>query len=116
MIKQPELFLEHILMAILSIEKYIKGYNKTKFLADPKTIDAVIRQFEIIGEAAGNVPDNLTSGSPIPWRRLVGLRNKLIHDYMGVDFDIVWETAKNGLTPLKKFVQLKLRKKGKYDY
>lgn len=107
--KRPEIFLEHILMAIESIEKYIEGYDKPKFMDDPKTIDAVIRQFEIIGEAAGNISKELVKDSPIPWHRVIGLRNKLIHDYFGVDINIVWETSSHGLAPLKKYIKSKLK-------
>jgi len=93
-----------MLMAIERIEEYVGGYSKEFFKEDNKTIDAVIRQFEILGEAAGRVPEGLTKGSPIEWSKITGMRHRLIHDYMGVNVDIVWETATKGLKPLKKWL------------
>ena len=107
--KQPEIFLKHMLMAIEKIEKYIKGYDLNSFKNDDKTMDAVIRQFEIIGEAAGKLPANLTQDSPISLDKITGMRHRLIHDYMGVDVDIVWKTSKDGLDPLKKWLQEKVK-------
>lgn len=109
MTKQPEIYLKHMLMAVERIGEYVKGYDKDFFKEDNKTIDAVIRQFEILGEAAGRVPEALTRGSPITWSKIVGMRHKLIHDYMGVNVDIVWETAVKGLAPLKKWLQEKIK-------
>jgi hypothetical protein len=97
-----------MLTAVEQIEKYIGDYNQSSFKKDPKTIDAVIRQFEIIGEAAGKIPKNMTADSPIPWSKITGLRNKLIHDYFGVDTEIVWKTAREGLAPLKKYLSKKI--------
>lgn len=105
--KRPEVFLEHMLMAIEKIEEYISGLDESAFKNDSKTADAVIRQLEIIGEAARNVPENSVKDSPIPWAKITGLRNKLIHDYFGIDLDIVWKTAKEGTAPLKNYLQKK---------
>lgn len=106
--KQPEFYLKHMLMAIERIEEYIKGYNIDSFKGDPKTCDAVIRQFEIIGEAAGKIPTALTKDSPIEWGNITGLRHRLIHDYMGVDLNVVWKTAGSGITPLKQWLLSKV--------
>lgn len=106
--KRPEIFFGHMIDAAEQIEKYIKGMKQQEFLDDDKTIDAVIRQFEILGEAAGNVRTELTQDSPIAWKSIVGLRNKLIHDYLGVDAEIVWETAKQELPKLKKYLKGKI--------
>lgn len=108
MTKQPEVFLKHMLMAIEKIEEYIKGLGPDSFKNDEKTIDAVIRQFEVLGEAAGRVPEELTKGSPITWDKITGMRHRLIHDYMGVDVSIVWETATKGISPLKKWLKKKI--------
>lgn len=103
--KRPEIFLAHMLKAILQIEEYIKPFKHDSFVKDNKTIDAVIRQFEILGEAAGRVIKDLTKNSPIAWEEITGMRHRLIHDYMGVDVDIVWETATNGIKPLKTWLK-----------
>jgi len=105
--KRPDIFFRHMLMAIEQIEKYIAGYNIDSFKSDQKTIDAVIRQLEIIGEAAGKIPEGLTKDSPVPWKLITGLRHKLIHDYFGVDTDIVWKTASDGLAALREYLQKK---------
>jgi len=76
------------------------------FLRDRKTQDAVIRNLEIIGEAAKNLPSNIKERYPkIPWRALSGMRDKLIHAYFGVSLSIVWETIKNDLPVLKQQVE-----------
>jgi uncharacterized protein with HEPN domain len=76
------------------------SYNK--FAKDTKTIDAVIRNLEVIGEAARQVPDIIKQKySDIPWKELIGLRNRVVHEYFGVDFEIVWEIITNDLPDLK---------------
>jgi len=70
---------------------------------DQKTIDAVIRNFEIIGEAANHIqPEIQSQFSNIPWVQLKGIRNILIHEYFGVDIEVIWETIQNDLPPLQK--------------
>lgn len=110
MTKQPRIFMEHMLMAIEQIEEYLDGYNEKKFLSDQKTIDAVIRQLEIFGEAAGNVPQELVKDSPIPWHKIVSMRNKLTHQYFGVDLGVVWKTATEGLGSLRAYLKDKISK------
>lgn len=97
-----------MLSAIDRIEEYTKGYDKVAFMADHKTQDAVIRQMEIIGEAAGKIPAKIAEDCPIAWDKITGMRHRLIHDYMGVDLIIVWQTAKHGINPLKKWLRGKL--------
>lgn len=83
------------------IHKYTKAYDFSKFIKDDRTIDAVIRNFEVIGEAASRIePDFQLIHSQIPWRKLKGYRNKLIHEYFGVDYQIVWEIIQDELTNL----------------
>lgn len=105
--KLPKKFFQHMLMAMEEIEKFLEGYTHEEFVADNKTISAVVRQLEIIGEAAGRVPRELVIDSPIEWGKITGMRHKLIHDYFGVDIDVVWETATKGLLPLKKYLKNK---------
>ncbi len=105
--KDPDVFVKHMIDAIDRIERYIEGMDREAFLADDKTIDAVIRQFEILGEAAGRFPSELVGDSPIPWHSITGLRHRLIHQYFGVDVDVVWKTASEELLPLKKYLEKK---------
>jgi len=73
-----------------------------QFMADEKTRDAVVRNLEIIGEAAKNIPDAMkTKSSQVAWRSMAGMRDKLVHEYFGVSYSIVWETIKNDLADLK---------------
>lgn len=90
--------------AIKEIESFIEGYSYAKFINDNKTISAVIRQLEIIGEAAGRISKEQVKDSPIAWEKITGMRHKLIHDYFGVDVEVVWKTATEGLAPLKKYL------------
>lgn len=105
--KRPEVFLRHMLDAIGKIESYLKGHRRDAFLSDGRTIDAVTRQLEIIGEAAGHVPRHLVSDSPIPWKSIVGMRNLLIHHDFGVENAVVWETATTHLKVLKRYLKEK---------
>ena len=100
--KDPKIFLEHVLESIKEIEKHIKKISKDEFWEDIKTQDAVIRRIEIIGEAVKNLPSEFKRKYPkIEWREITGMRDKLIHEYFGVNIDMVWETIKNDLPELK---------------
>lgn len=96
--------LRDMLNAVNKIEAYVEGLSFDGFTQDEKTFDAIIRQLTILGEAASHVPDEVTSRTPeIPWQEIRGMRNVLVHEYFGINMDIVWETAtKNipGLRPL----------------
>lgn len=100
--KQPSVYVEHIDQAIERIFTYVENMTLNEFLDDFKTQDAVIRQFEIIGEAVNHLEvDFLQEYPDLPWNKMVAMRNKLIHDYFGVDIDIVWNTIKNRLPELQ---------------
>jgi len=102
-VKNHKLFIKDILDAIKAIEKFVKKMSLDKFMADDKTSSAVIRKFEIIGEAAKNIPESIKKKKPnIPWKEMAGMRDKLIHFYFGVDHNLVWQTIKNRLPELKK--------------
>ena len=95
-------FLHHILDAIKKIEKYTRDIDEETFKKNDLIQDGVIRQIEIIGEAAKRLSNEITSQSPnIPWQDITGMRDKLIHDYFGVDIDTVWLTVKKDIPQLK---------------
>ncbi len=100
--KDDKLYLLHIADAIRDIEKYLHGLNYDEFVKNSLIIDAVVRKFEIIGEASKLLSDNFVRAHPeIPVRDMADMRNKLIHEYFGVQLEIVWGTAKNDLPELK---------------
>ena len=100
--KDPLIFIQHILDSIEKIESYVEGMSKQEFSDSIKTQDAVIRNLEIIGEAAKNVPTSFRSTYPeIPWQKISGLRDVLIHMYFGIDLDIVWEVIQRDLPELR---------------
>ena len=101
--KETKIFLGHILDSIEIIEKHSKKMTKEKFSKDLKTQDAVIRRIEIIGEAARNISaDFRKSHRETEWKEIAGMRDKLIHEYFGVDIDVVWKTLKKDIPKLKK--------------
>ncbi len=99
--KDPRVYLAQILECIERISKYTSDGKKV-FLADQLTQDAVIRNFEIIGEAAKRVPEDYKQSHPkIPWRGLTAFRDVLIHQYEGVDLQEVWKVIEKELPSLK---------------
>ena len=89
--RDSKLLLADILDAVEKIKKYTSGLTYDTFIEDSKTLDAVIRNFEIIGEAANQLPEEFKDKYPsIDWFRIIGFRNRIVHDYMGVDYKIVW--------------------------
>ena len=100
------LLLEDIVEACEKIEKYVKGLNYSQFIADDKTTDAVIRNFEIIGEAANRLTDRIfTEFDDLNWRQIIGLRNRLIHGYFGVDYQILWNIISDNLLIFKQQIE-----------
>ena len=92
--RNPKLYVKDILDSIKSIREYTNGLTFEKFCQKKIAVDAVVRNFEIIGEAAKNVSDGIKSlHREIPWKEMSGMRNKVIHEYFGVDLDIVWKTV-----------------------
>jgi len=86
-------YLEHILLSIKKVKEYTKALSKVDFDSNELVQDAVIRNIEIIGEATKKISNELKSKyKEIPWREMSGMRDKLIHDYMGIDVDVVWKT------------------------
>jgi uncharacterized protein with HEPN domain len=88
----PEFLIEDILESAGKILEYTEGLSFEQFLKDSKTSDAVIRNFEIIGEAANRLPEGFKElHSHIDWNRIRGFRNRIVHDYFGIDYSIVWQ-------------------------
>lgn len=96
--RSPQLLLEDIVESANKILTYTDGLSYEQFVADSKTTDAVIRNFEIIGEAANRLPEQIRNEYPkIDWHRIRGFRNRIVHDYMGIDYKIVWLIKENFL-------------------
>jgi len=94
--------IEDILEAITRIQEYSAGLDYPDWQQDQKTVDAVIRNFEIIGEVANHVPFEVQERfRKIPWGKMRGIRNLLIHEYFGVDVEVVWRTIQDDLPGLK---------------
>ena len=99
-------YLRHILDAIGLIKEYTRGMSENEFLGNSMAHDAVIRQIEIIGEAARNISDEFQEKHPkLPWAKMVGIRNKIIHEYFNINYAIVWDTIKDDLPILEKSIK-----------
>jgi len=99
--RDNKLFLKDIFESCKYIQEFVEGMDFEQFLQDEKTSSAVIRKFEIIGEAAKNIPNSITEKYPhVPWKGMAGIRDRLIHGYFGVDYNIVWESIETDLPPL----------------
>ena len=110
--KDNSLLLSHILEAVKDIEDYIKDTSSAEdFIFDKKTHDAVLRSFQVIGEAANNLDENFTESNPnVEWEKVIGMRNFIIHEYFGVDLNIVWDTIKEDLPTFKNNIEKLLQR------
>ena len=100
--RDPQILLEDVRLAISKIERYIVGLSHDQFLADDLRKDAVARNLEIIGEAVRQMPDAFKqSHANVPWAQIAGLRNRIVHDYFGLDWEIIWHVLQNELSELK---------------
>ncbi len=103
--KEVRDYLADILEAIRDIHTFVEGLDFVGFAADKKTINAVIRSLEVIGEAAKKIPPEIRHRYPaLPWREVAGMRDKLIHEYFGIDLEIVWQTTQGDLGDLEQAV------------
>jgi uncharacterized protein with HEPN domain len=99
-VKDDRLYLLHVRDAVDRIREYTSA-GRDAFFGDPKTQDAVIRNLEVVGEAVKRISAAATSSKPeIPWKQIAGMRDVLIHNYFGVNLDLVWEVVDTHLGPL----------------
>jgi uncharacterized protein with HEPN domain len=109
-----QLYLQDILAAIESIEAFVAGMNLETFQADDKTVSAVTRKLEILGEAAKGIPEEVRQiQAHLPWKEMAGMRDKLIHFYFGVEHQLVWKAIKERLPQIKSGIQKMLAKREK---
>ncbi len=98
-----KVYLEDILEAIGKISRYTVGLSQEAFSKDERTLDAVVRNLEVIGEAIKKVPGKIRSKHPeVEWKKIAGLRDILIHEYFGIDVAIIWDIVQNKLPVLEK--------------
>jgi uncharacterized protein with HEPN domain len=99
--RHPKLLLEDILESAEKIISYTTALTYDEFIADSKTIDAVVRNFEIIGEAANRLPDEAKNNNQeIDWHKIRGLRNRIVHNYFGINYYIIWAIIEDYLNLL----------------
>ena len=92
------LYLEDMMLSMVRIEEYLGDLDFKRFKMNYLVVDAIIRNFEIIGEASKNIPLDIKDKYPeIPWEKMYGLRNLIAHEYFGIDYEMIWEIAKNNL-------------------
>jgi uncharacterized protein with HEPN domain len=112
--RDQRLYLDDIFYAIEKIENYVEGLSFDEFSADSKTVDAIVRNFEIIGEATKRIPLETKEKYPqIPWKMMAGTRDKLIHEYFGVSLQTLWKAVKEDLPPVKRAIESLLAKMDK---
>jgi uncharacterized protein with HEPN domain len=100
--RDPDLLIEDMLAAARKIERYTDGMDQEQFRRDEKTVDAVVRNLEILGEAARQLPEDFIARHPdVPWRQIAGLRNRIVHEYFGLDLDLIWQVTRYDLVQLK---------------
>ena len=101
MSRSPKEYLQHILEESSFIIENSQGMDKSSFLRDERSKRAFVRSLEIIGEASKKLPDDFRQSNPqISWRKMAGMRDKLIHEYFGVDYDVVWDVVINEIPRL----------------
>jgi len=99
-------YLQDILDSIVDIENFTHDLTYNQFVKDRKTVNAVVRSIEIIGEASKQLPNSVKAKyAELPWREIAGMRDKLIHAYFGADTEIIWQAAKENIPPLKKSIK-----------
>jgi len=109
--RDTSLLLDDMLESANKIKRYTSSMTYGLFINEEKTVDAVVRNFEIIGEAANRIdPDFRTKNPEIEWKRIRGFRNRIVHDYFGIDYEIVWEIIENNLDELIEWLEVLINK------
>jgi len=104
--RNDKTYLRHMIDAIDKAREYAQGKSYEEFSRSSLIVDGVVRELEIIGEASGNISEDFQEAHlEIPWSRMIGMRNRLIHEYFGVDKKVVWDTVINDLPELKQALE-----------
>jgi len=104
--RSPYLLIDDMLEAIGKLERFTAGYDYEKFIKEDKTTDAVVRNLEIIGEAASRIPAEIRGEfHKIEWSKMIGLRHRIVHEYFGVDLEIVWRIVRHDIPSVKLLVE-----------
>jgi uncharacterized protein with HEPN domain len=106
MMKDDSIYLRHIIDAFTQVDHYMDGISHEEFFSNKLLQDGVIRQLEVMGEAARNLSDDFRNEHPqIPWSQMIGLRNRMTHAYFNVNLQIIWEIVRGDLPDLKRKIQ-----------
>ena len=104
------LYVKDILQNMLEAEEFIEGMSYEQFISDKRTLNAVLRSIEVIGEAAKNIPDEIRAQYPdIPWKEMAGMRDKVIHFYFGVDKEVIWFVVKDRIPAIRPLIEKALK-------
>ena len=113
MSRDATLFLEDMLEACEKVARYVEGVSREQLVAEEMRMDAVVRNIELLGEAASQLPDEVRRDMVgVPWREIIGMRNILIHAYFGIDADIVWVVATEKVPKVHEAIETYLGKAG----
>lgn len=100
--RKPDVYLQDIFESIVQIEEYLDGINEEEFYQNSEKQDAVLRRLEIIGEAVKRIPNNIRDDyEDVPWRKVAGMRDIIIHEYFGVTLSMIWVVTQRDLPDLK---------------